>query len=378
MHIGLNAQLLSSALSYRQAGISRYIYNLATHLTKLANVHTYTAFVGQDGLLATAPRLRVSCTHLPGGSSPCARILWEQVLQPWLVKRGGMNLLHCMAYVQPLAKPCPTVITVHDLSFLRFPEYFPRWQRRYLAAFTPYSVRRADAVIAVSQNTKNDLMELMGLESERIAVVYSGVGEGFRPAGEEKSKAFRERKPLQDGYLFFLGTLEPRKNLVRLLEAYSILKQWGVPAKLVLAGPRGWLIGELEEALQRLGLEGEVLIPGFIDQEELPLWYSAAEVFVYPSLYEGFGLPVLEAMACGTPVVAAKAGALPEVVGEAGLTVSPHDVQALAETIDRVLRDGQLRQEMVKKGLRRAKQFSWKRTAQETVAVYEKAVGRGS
>jgi len=174
--------------------------------------------------------------------------------------------------------------------------------------------------------------------------------------------------------ILFVGTIEPRKNLVTLLRSYALLREWTPAPPLVIAGARGWRHREVFAAVRELALEEHVLLPGYVPREELPLWYNAADLFIYPSLYEGFGLPALEAMACGTPVITSNVSSLPEVVGEAGLTVGPNDVEGMAEALQRVLTDAPLRMELRSKGLQRAASFTWSRAAAETVAVYDRAL----
>lgn len=367
MRIGLNAQLLSLSASYRGAGIAHYIHQTLVHLPR-ASAHTYIAFVADgafqaDGVEAVPSRLPTS--------RPPVRILWEQTLLPLELARRGIDLLHAMAFVTPVLSPVPSVVTVYDVSFALFPESFRPFNRWYLTTMTRRSVRKARAVIAISQNTANDLMRLWGVPRAKIHLAYCGVDGIFRPVPADEVQAFRQTKGLPAQYILFVGTLEPRKNVVRLVEAFALLKRQGLPHKLVLAGGKGWMYEPIFQAVERLGLESEVIFPGFVPRSELPLWYNGAEVFVYPSLYEGFGLGPLEAMACGTPVVVSDRASLPEVVGDAGLTVAPDDVPALVEAMAAILREPSLAARLRERGLRRAGEFTWERTAQATVRAYE-------
>jgi len=304
-------------------------------------------------------------------SRPPVRILWEQTFLPLELARRRVDLLHAMAFVTPVLAPVPSVVTVYDLSFALFPESFRPFNRWYLTTMTRRSVRKARAVIAISQNTANDLHRLWGVPRDRIHLAYCGVDDIFRPMPASEVAAFREARALPARYILFVGTLEPRKNVVRLLEAYALLKRQGISHKLVVAGGKGWMYEPIFEAVERLGLGSDVLFPGFVPRQELPLWYNGADVFVYPSLYEGFGLGPLEAMACGTPVVVSDRASLPEVVGDAGVTVSPDDAPALAEAMGAILSDAALATRLRERGLRRAGEFTWERTAQATVRAYE-------
>ena len=388
MHIGLNAHLLSLAETYRGAGINWYIHNLLTHLPRVDRDNRYTAFLG-DGRFTPSTRLRraqssrsghrssglaLKLSRLPT-SRPVVRIFWEQVVQPFALRKERVDLLHALAFVTPLLSPCPAVVTIYDLSFLLYPESFKRFKRFYLGLFTRLSARRARRIIAISESTKRDVVRLLGVPPEKVEVIYCGIDEAFRPLAEDRVAAFRSKHGLPERFILFVGTIEPRKNVTRLIEAFATLRPCDFAnLKLVIGGAKGWFYQDVFARVEELGLEGQVMFPGYIPVSELPLWYNAAELFVYPSLYEGFGLPPLEAMACGTPVVTANTSSLPEVVGEAGLTVDPLDVAGLAEAMRRVLGDEALRQEMRKRGLQRAKGFSWTKTAQETVQVYRRAM----
>lgn len=370
VRIGLNAQLLSLSASYRGAGIAHYIHQTLIHLPRVS-AHTYVAFVADGGFRADG--MEIVPARLPT-SRPPVRILWEQTFLPLELARRRIDLLHAMAFVTPVFSRVPAVVTVYDVSFALFPESFRPFNRWYLTIMTRRSVRKARAVLAISQNTANDLHRLWGIPREKIRLAYCGVDDIFRPAPASEVRAFREAKGLPAQYILFVGTLEPRKNVARLVEAFALLKKQGLPHKLVLAGGKGWMYEPIFAAVERLGLGAEVILPGFVPREELPLWYNGAAVFVYPSLYEGFGLGPLEAMACGTPVVVSERASLPEVVGDAGLTVPPDDAPALADAMAAILRDGTLAEDLRRRGLRRAAEFTWERTAQATVRAYERVM----
>jgi glycosyltransferase involved in cell wall biosynthesis len=374
MHIGLNAHLLSLEETYRGAGINWYIRNLLTHLPRVDRDNHYTAFIG-DGRF-TSLGLALKLSRLPT-SRPVVRIFWEQAVQPFALRKERVDLLHALAFVTPLFSPCPSVVTIYDLSFLLYPENFERSKRSYLGLFTRFSVRRARRIIAISESTKRDVVRLLGVPPEKVETVYCGLDEAFHPLAEDQVAAFRSKRGLPERFILFVGTIEPRKNVTRLIEAFADLRFAICDLRLVIGGAKGWFYQDVFARVRELGLEGEVMFPGYIPVSELPLWYNAAELFVYPSLYEGFGLPPLEALACGTPVVVANTSSLPEVVGEAGLAVDPLDVEGLAEAMRRVLGDGALRQEMRERGLQRAQGFSWTKTAQETVQVYRRAMEGG-
>ncbi|NLD73887.1 MAG: glycosyltransferase family 4 protein [Chloroflexi bacterium] len=372
--MGLNAHLLSLDETYRAAGGSRYIYKLLQHLPAADPSLDYHAFLA-DGRVALA-RWAAHLSRWPT-QRPAVRILWEQLAQPWEARRRGLHLLHAPFCVGPLAARCPLVVSVHDLSFFRYPELFRPMNRHYLQPFTRMSTRRARLVLASSESTRRDVLEILGVPPNRVSVVPLGVDDTLQPVADpDVLAAFRRRRNLPERMILYLGTLEPRKNLPTLLTAYAHLAgRAGFRHTLVVAGGRGWYYDEIDAVAERLGLRDRVLFPGYVPDDELALWYSVADLFVYPSRYEGFGLPPLEAMACGTPVVTSDASSLPEVVGDAGLTVPAEDAAALAEAMERLLEDAELRAALRERGLARARAYSWQRVARETARAYHRVLG---
>jgi len=372
-HIGLNAHLLSLSRNYRGAGINAYAYYLLRNLGQVDSTYHYSVFLSERRF--SSERLDLHYTRWPT-HRPAVRILWEQVAQPIAMFRAGVDLLHAMAFVGPLLAACPFVVTIYDLSFLHYPEVFRPWNRWYLSRFTAISAHRAERVIAISHHTKSDIVKMLKVSPDRVDVVYCGVDEIFHPIPPTEVAQFRHKRVLPDRFILYLGTLEPRKNVTRLIRAYQRWRKAepGVP-RLVIAGGKGWYYDQIFAEVEGLGLIGEVLFPGYVPQQELPYWYNAADLFVYPSRFEGFGLPVLEAMACGTPVVTTLAASLPEVAGDAALLVSPDDETQLAEAMHRALSDQSLRQEMIARGQAQAAKFSWVNTARQTVDTYARALG---
>jgi glycosyltransferase involved in cell wall biosynthesis len=372
VHVGLNAQLLDFSQTYRSGGISRYIYHLLAQLRTLETDDEFSAYVGRlpvDGALAPTPRFRLRAAGLPT-ERPSVRILWEQALQPGVLRRQGVDLLHSLAFVQPVLWRGPSVVSFMDLSFLRFPRAFNRGNRLYLATMARAAVRRADHLLAISESTRQDLIRLLGARPEQVTVTYCGVDAAFQPLDPAAVRAYRERRGLPERFLLYVGTLEPRKNVPRLIEAYAALRRRGPAPPLVLAGAKGWGQLGIEARLGALGLGDSVRFLGYVPTAELPLCYNAASVFVYPSLYEGFGLPPLEALACGTPVVASNASSLPEAVGDAALLVGPRDTAGLADALAAALDDAPLRERLRAAGLAQARRFSWRQMAEQTHAVY--------
>jgi glycosyltransferase involved in cell wall biosynthesis len=304
--------------------------------------------------------------------------VWHRARLPlpvnWLT--GPIDLFHSPDFtLPPVRRGTRTLLTVHDLSFIRDPESATPVLRHYLNAVVPRSVARADHVLADSQATRADLVELYRTPAEKISVLYSGVHESFRPVTDPATlAAVRARYGLGDApFVLAVGTLQPRKNYVRLIQAFaaiSNLQPLTSNLHLVIAGGKGWRYDAIFAEVEKLGLRDRVLFPGFVADADLPALYSAARVLAYPSIYEGFGLPMLEAMACGTPVVTSTASCMPEVAGDAALLVPPTDVDALAAALDRALTDEALRADLIAKGRARARQFSWAKSAQQLLGIY--------
>ncbi len=378
MHIAINAHLLAHTRSFRRAGISHYVEQVLIQLGQIDRSNRYSVYTtrGLDQRTLGLPdNFRVIPSRFPT-INPRVRIPWEQLLAPLLLRRSGADLFHGVHSVVPVSCPVPSVVTVHDLAFIRFPQTFRAYNRIYLDVATRLSVRRAARILVVSEHTRREVIGLLGVAPERVVVTPNAVREHFRPPDPAVLETFRARKGLPEHFVLYVGTLEPRKNLTTLLEAYAEVAQRQA-APLLVGGGKGWLYDAVFQRLEALGLRERVRFVGYLDEAELPLWYAAATVFVFPSIYEGFGMPPLEAMACGTPVVASNTSSLPEVVGDAGLTVSPYDPAALAEAISRLLDDADLRQELRERGLRQVRAFSWRVTAERTLAAYEAAARHG-
>ncbi|MBI3733361.1 MAG: glycosyltransferase family 4 protein [Chloroflexi bacterium] len=373
--IGLNAQLLNLAGSYRSAGIHRYIYHLLTELPGAAPHHRYVAFLNERQMVSAHPTLQTRYTRWPA-RRPLGRIIWEQTALPLATFTERLSLLHALAFVRPVIAACPVVITIYDLSFERMPERFPLFQRLYLRSLTRYSARRAARLITISESTKNDVVQFCGVPPDKVVVTYCGVDEPYRPLSTGEVERFRAEKGLPAHFILYLGTLEPRKNVANLVRAYAALPRNGPERpKLVIAGGKGWGYDDVFAAVEQTGVQSDVIWAGYVPQSELPLWYNSADLFVFPSWFEGFGLPVLEAMACGVPAITSNVSSLPEVAGDAALTVPPADTRALSEAMERALYDLPLRAQMRERGLRQAQSFSWKRTARQTADVYQQVLG---
>jgi glycosyltransferase involved in cell wall biosynthesis len=305
-----------------------------------------------------------------------SNLLWYKLGVPLPIEVMGpiADLYYFPDFALPPLRRGRSVITVHDLSFLLVPDCAEVGLRNHLEKVVPMSVRYADFVTADSENTRNELTTLLDVEPNRVSVVYGGVDSRFHPIEDEATlHAARVKYGLHSPFILYVGTIEPRKNLGRLLRAYTRLRaKYKTPHRLVVAGGLGWLYQDVLREIDELASEHEVIFLGRVPDEDLPTLYSLADVFAFPSLYEGFGLPPLEAMACGVPVVCSNTSSLPEVVGDAGVLVSPFDIDALSEAIASLLEDPARRTELAARGRERARLFTWERSARQLLAIYQR------
>ncbi len=310
---------------------------------------------------------------------PQSRWLWMQTVLPRAVRESRPRLLHFPNAQAPLWLPAPYVLTVHDASLFRHRAYHPPNRVLALRPLLPHLARRARAVITDSEFSRSELVRLLGLPPEKVHVTYPAAPPDYRPVTDPAQlETVRRKYRLPESYLLYVGTLEPRKNLTRLAQALGQLRHRGTPSPLILAGPAGWKMAGFAAEVERLGLNDYVRWLGYVPEEDLSGLYSLATLFVFPSLYEGFGLPPLEAMACGAPVLASDVPALREVCGEAAILVNPASVDCIADGIKSLLEDVNRREELRQRGLRRAAEFSWERTARQTAVVYEEVVNHAT
>jgi len=355
MRIGINASLLAAGGGYRKTGVSRYIGELIDALgSQLAEDDELVVFGKRFTWIARNPSLR---------------IFWEQSVLPVTAMARRVNVFHGPLNVAPLTVRSPTVVTVHDLAFLRYPSQLPRARRAYMLAATRLSVRAADRVIAVSERTASDLIQWLQITDDRITVIPEAASPRIERITGTSLDVFRMRCGLDRPYVLAVGTLEPRKNLPFFLHAFAAVAS-RIPHQLVLVGPEGWMTEEFYRTLENLNLGDRVRLTGFVSDRELGGWYSGADLFVFPSLYEGFGLPAVEAMKCGAPLLVANSSCFPEVVGDAGMLVPPTDERAWTEALVTILTDRSLNDRFREQSLARANRFSWERTASETLHVY--------
>jgi glycosyltransferase involved in cell wall biosynthesis len=370
MLVGIDA---SRAVADRPTGTETYSQRLIRALLQLESDHHYRLYFRDPPPPGLYPKAELRPIPFPRVWTHL-RLSWEMVVDP-------PDLLFVPSHVVPLVHPSTTVVTVHDLGYLHFPSAHPWAQRTYLDLSTRWSTRAASQVLADSYATKADLVHHYGADPGQVTVVYPGVDESLRPVTDDtRIAATSNRYGISGDYLLFLGTLQPRKNLRRLVEAFA--KVIEDPAahqiQLVLAGKKGWLCRGLSDQIAALKLEDRVILSGYVAEEDKAALLSGALGFIFPSLYEGFGLPVLEAQACGCPVVTSNSSSLPEVAGEAALLVDPRDVDAIAAAAGRLISDPELRYDLRTRGFANVERFSWQVCAQTVLRAIEQELCQGT
>jgi glycosyltransferase involved in cell wall biosynthesis len=371
----MNIAFDARPLALYKTGIGKYTENLTRHIKDVdSNVNLFL-YSNRD-IIIKGENVEIACTGGLFGKYNSS--LWFQFSLPfYLNSRVGnkIDLFHGTMAMLPLAATVPMVITIYDLVLEKFPEtmYWKNWLS--LKTLMRVSARKALKIIAISENTKKDIMDCFGIEDEKIRVIYLGVDRQFSPQPDPNEADVLSKYNLPSGYILNVGTLEPRKNLLRLINAYKMVASTREPVpKLVIVGWQGWRNEDLGKLVRESGLADQVVLVGYVPDDDLPTLYRNATVFVYPSLYEGFGLPPLEAMACGTPVITSNVSSIPEVVGDAGILIDPYNTTEIARAIASVLNNEELRESLRTSGLVRSRLFNWDKTARETLKLYQEVI----
>ncbi|MBN1565868.1 MAG: glycosyltransferase family 4 protein [Anaerolineae bacterium] len=359
-----------SAMNVNQAGTGIYVGQLLSALHKLEqpgafSIQTFSSFLKRFMGNRKTFRTRLGTLYHD--------LAWNQLLLPINVARSDVDVFHLPANIGPVFCSRPTVASILDMSLFRYPDYFTPWHRRTSSVLIPITAKNAQVIITISEFSKSELVDVLGISPNKIEVTYLGASDIFGPTDPTIVEQTRRKFGL-DQFMVVVCTLEPRKNIKRLVQAYSLLKARGITHTLVHIGAKGWYYDNVLTEIERLKITDSVQFLGYVSFEDLNALYSAASVAVYPSLYEGFGLPVLEAMQCGCPVVTSNAASLPEVVGTKGIMVDPYDVDALADAIYTVLTNPEQASTMRQNGFERAQLFSWEACAQKTIQAYKKAL----
>jgi glycosyltransferase involved in cell wall biosynthesis len=363
MHIGIDTRLTA----YRTGGISTYMRRVVEALESLDQHNQYTVFQSRKAKTHIANRFREARLW-----TPCHH-RWERLALSVELTRFRLDLLHTPDFIPPYRGGRHHIITVHDLTFLHYPQYLTADSRRYYNDQIESAVMRADHILVDSDATRRDLMTMLQVPDDKITIHSLGVEERFRPFSTAEMALAKEALQLPADYLLFVGTFEPRKNITGLLNAYHLLRERMPTAPpLVLVGRRGWLFDETMQQIKSLKLGEQVIWREDIHDEMLPAVYNLGIALVTPSFYEGFGLPALEAMACGTIPIVSNRSSLPEVVGDVGLQVNPDDVDSIARAMEFALNDPGWREHMRQMGLERARQFTWSETARIVLSTYQR------
>ena len=367
----------------QMTGVGKYARCLLKSLAEFDRENHYWLFVKEDQFdqyrpgqenFHIVPQSRILHNRL-------IRLLWEQIALPVQLLKRKIDLLHSIHYTTPLFSPCKRVITIHDMTFYLFPEKHTLIKRLFFRSIIPAAIKKTNHIFADSKNTRADILKIFNLPTAKIDVVYLVTDPIYRPFDIQSMEMDLEKKyGIRFPFILYVGTLEPRKNVWRLIQAYAQLSaETHLQHRLVIVGKKGWAYKEIFETLSGLDrkIREKIIFTGYVAEKDLPSLYNAAELFVYPSLYEGFGIPPLEAMACGVPVIASNISSLPEVVGDAGLQVNPLDTEAISGAMREVLTNKGLGTELKKKGIQAAKKFSTKRMAEGILAGYNKATSGG-
>ena len=361
-----------TSASRERAGIGRYARELIRALSRLDHDNQYVLFVPSDAhdeLLRFDWTPNFKIVRAPINERYLAAI-WHRARVPLFVEAfiGKVDVFYSPDFLLPPTLAKRKLVTIHDLSYVRVPECFPAPLLRYLNNAVPRAVNRANIILADAASTQRDVNDVYHVPLEKIKVLYSGVDARFNPKVSAESQARVRELTHGKPYLLSVSTIQPRKNYARLIEAFARIANYQLPVtnlQLVIAGGRGWMFEEVFQTVERLDLRDRVIFPSFFSDEDLPALYAGATLFVYPSLYEGFGLPVVEALACGVPIVSSNASSLPEVGGDAVLYFDPRHVDAMADAMQRAVSDESLRAQMRAKGFEQAKKFSWDKAARE-------------
>jgi glycosyltransferase involved in cell wall biosynthesis len=372
MNIAIDATIIREEIT----GTGFYITNLINGLIKIDNFNNYSIFGDEEYLKRhiKIDKLNFKIIH-KRFKSRVIRVLWEYFIFPFELKKLKIDILHSPNYITPLLKfGFKIILTIHDLTFLLFPEKYPVIKRLLFSKMLPVFIKISDKIIAVSENTKKDILKFFDIPENKISVTYESYPDYYNHyINGAEAKDLLKKYGIKDRFILFVGMIEPRKNILSLLKAFVELDK-ELDLDLVVVGKRGWYYKEIEKYIvdiEKLRLRNSIIFTGYVPEKELKYFYKLALIFVYPSLYEGFGLPPLQAMACGTPVITSDISSLPEVVGDAAVKINPDNLDDLVRSIKLVYEDQTFRNLLIKKGLGRAEIFNLEKIARNTLSIYK-------
>jgi glycosyltransferase involved in cell wall biosynthesis len=364
-----------TTLTPGRTGVGYYTEHLLQHLAREVETTGDELIVISNQAIDTAQPLPRHVQVYARRRFPL-RVGWMQMLAGRVLDDVRADVAHFTNGMIPLGASAARVVTIHDMSLRLYPQCHPMRRRLINRPLSTVATRIADAVVAVSQSARRDLLTFHDIPEDRVSVVHEAAGPAFEVVTDPIKRArIRMRYALPDRFVLYVGAIEPRKNLPRLVDAFAVARAAGIPHELVCVGPYGWSSRDLYDHVDRRGLRAVVHFTGYVPADDLPVIYNLAEFFVFPSIYEGFGLPVVEAMACGTPVITSSTSSLDEIAATAALTVDPYDVDGLTNAIIALASDAALRKNLSARGLKRASEFSWTRTAKEMLALYARVAG---
>lgn len=364
--IGIDA---SRATYKKKTGTEYYSFNLIKNIIKLDEKNEYILYFPTplSGDFQNLPKnFKSKVMYFPR--------FWTQIRLSWEMFCHSPDLLFIPAHTIPIVHPKKVIVTCHDVGFRSYPSSYSKFQLWHLEFTTGQAVRWAKKIIAVSESTKHDLINIYKAKPQQIKVIYNGFSnEIFHPIEDkDKINEILQKYNFPEKYILFVGRLEERKNIPKLISAFDILKKKrGIPHKLVLVGKKGYKFEQIIDTIKKLKITSEVILTGYISEQDLPYIFSKADLFIFPSLYEGFGIPILEAFACGCPVATSNVSSMPEVAGKAAILFNPQKKEEIAQAIYKIISDNNLRDNLIKKGFYQIKKFSWRKCAQETLEVLE-------
>lgn len=358
----------------KKTGIGVYALNLIEEIQKLDKENYYYVLLQNDEKVfdsIQSSKLKIIRVKAIIFRKLFLRFLLEQIYIPYLTLRYKIDITHSLHYSFPLFSFSKKIVTIPDLTFFKFPQYHILFKRYYFKTFIYLASVFADKIITISQSSLNDLIENLNIKRTKIKVIYLGVNSHFKPQiNNDKITIIKNKYKINQDYILFLGTIEPRKNIINLIKAFDKFAKESTNYKLVIAGKLGWYYADIFQLINELSINEKVIFTGFIQEEDKPFLIAGAKIFIYPSIYEGFGIPVLEALSCGIPTITSNVSSLPEVAGDSALLINPLKIEDIFESMKKLLIDTPLYERLKTKSIEQAKKFSWENTALETIKAY--------